>query len=1530
MSNSLPGLQLVLSADIARFTAGMDDAAAAATKAVGSIQRQFEELKSSFEGIAAGLAFEKIVEEAGNAEDTLAQLNATLASTHDACGMTSEALQEMAEALSKHSTATVESIEQGEGMLAMFSNLKGVMPQATQAAVDMAARLHQDVPQAAMALGRALQDPIKGMQSLRREGVTFTDSQKELIKQFMAVGDVADAQQVILKQVEQQYGGAAEAARGTLGGALKELGNSFNELLKNIGESQSSGLNQALNGMIDLMDSASAHAQQISDVLLGLGAGAGVLALAKMPEYIEAISASLVKAGLAVDTFEAQATLGLSVVVAGLVMCKDNAVTFGDQTTTVGDLAVAAFNRIGDSVKNIANTALYGYQNIGAGIQLLWQTVSDFFTQRINLMASDAQFVFNQILNGMKAIAEQISKIPMFSGVKQQADDAAKSITQAMQNASSSWQQAQQNMSKTAGNMWNATGVPQLGNDIAKNAIGMTALRANQTAKHLMGGGPAPGDDSLGATGASQKAAQAAQKHSDEFSKFIEQQDAQNGMLAAQVTGNQDMANILKQRADLESRIGTLTASEATQLQHVLEIQRNLNVSKQLQSADQGVQDQLANVQAELNGQKALLPILQQVNNLKKQGIDYAKQSPDNQARINQLMADSLQLAQSQAGLQTKNMIDGLQEEIIKRQNIILYGQQQADNMEQLAKIQKDNPWITADQLDRIKQMYALEQQMANADAGQKFLQNLQRTTQEQAAQLQNDILKDQHLSNQENYQKQILDYEKQTKSVADDQVKSLIQQEMQQQQLITDAKNALTLIESQRTEQQKQADQIQQINQYWNEGLLTVDQWKTAMMNVDPQLKTMSDMAKTIGQDFSNAFSSMITGGQSFGQVLTNLGKQLADLVAKKALFDPLATAITNGLQNMVKGLFSPPTGTGAGQGSNQFGGLLGGMLNGLLPKSVQNFAGGFLALFNKNTPNAPKLGAPGLGNNPLRGVNNPLGSLFGGGKGGSNPLGSLFGNGGQSVTNMMVTNLYVQNWQPWPGGTSFGGGTFPGSPGGITGGLPSYNPFTASNSTLYGKGGAPGGITVPTGASGLLSGLGSIGNLFSGVMKLFGIKGFAAGGTVAPGQPAIVGENGPELWLPGSGGSVLSNQILQAFSDPNSDVTAALFAFPGMGGGMPSMPRMPSGPSFSAGASMAAPSYQAQANALAGILRSRESAMQAMPGGWGGEMASGNEIAAKQWISYGAQNPNGNPWAGTPQIFQTPGTWNQMLHNGNMNGFVDPAFMQWAMMASGGQQQIPALNIGPIFSGGGDDGSSTPTPTPAPYVPGPNTTPYNANGIGGNGIANYAPSPSIPSPTPNPPGSPYASPSIPSIPTPSGLSQYQQFGNYPLRNPGESTSDYLARIGSVINSGLGTTGGPPIGGPSDLYSPAMTNQELGFKDLVPETDDNISWMPGFANGGDPPVGQPAIVGEDGPELIVPKAASTVIPNSVAQALGSGGPNVEIHNYSGHPVSTDMAPDGKTLRVMVGQMMQTELKNGSFKKTLENQYNLKPKGVAR
>ena len=81
-------------------------------------------------------------------------------------------------------------------------------------------------------LGKALNDPVKGLTALGKAGVTFSEAQKEQIKTMVAHGDVAGAQAIILGEVEKQVGGVAEAT--ATGGAKMSV--AFGEMQESVGK----------------------------------------------------------------------------------------------------------------------------------------------------------------------------------------------------------------------------------------------------------------------------------------------------------------------------------------------------------------------------------------------------------------------------------------------------------------------------------------------------------------------------------------------------------------------------------------------------------------------------------------------------------------------------------------------------------------------------------------------------------------------------------------------------------------------------------------------------------------------------------------------------------------------------------------------------------------------------------------------------------------------------------------------------------------------------------------------------------------------------------------------------------------------------------------------------------------------------------------------------------------------------------------------------------------------------------------------
>jgi len=164
-----------------------------------------------------------------------AQTEAVLKSTGKAANVTAGQVSDLAESIMKKSGIDDEAIASGENLLLTFTNIRNeagkgndIFNQTTKVMADMATALGQDPKTAAMQLGKALNDPIKGVTKLTKVGVTFTDAQKASIKSLQEHGKTAEAQKVILQELNKEFGGSAEAAGKTLPGQLKIVREEFN------------------------------------------------------------------------------------------------------------------------------------------------------------------------------------------------------------------------------------------------------------------------------------------------------------------------------------------------------------------------------------------------------------------------------------------------------------------------------------------------------------------------------------------------------------------------------------------------------------------------------------------------------------------------------------------------------------------------------------------------------------------------------------------------------------------------------------------------------------------------------------------------------------------------------------------------------------------------------------------------------------------------------------------------------------------------------------------------------------------------------------------------------------------------------------------------------------------------------------------------------------------------------------------------------------------------------------------------------
>ena len=127
-------------------------------------------------------------------------------------------LIKFAEAQEMRLAVDAEVIKGVQGQLLTFKALGasadeagGIFDRTTEAAFNMAAAGFGAAESNAIQLGKALEDPIRGLTALRRSGTTFTADQQELIKTLVESGNLLGAQELILGELESQYGGVAEA-----------------------------------------------------------------------------------------------------------------------------------------------------------------------------------------------------------------------------------------------------------------------------------------------------------------------------------------------------------------------------------------------------------------------------------------------------------------------------------------------------------------------------------------------------------------------------------------------------------------------------------------------------------------------------------------------------------------------------------------------------------------------------------------------------------------------------------------------------------------------------------------------------------------------------------------------------------------------------------------------------------------------------------------------------------------------------------------------------------------------------------------------------------------------------------------------------------------------------------------------------------------------------------------------------------------------------------------------------------------------
>jgi len=199
-----------------KLSAGIDGA----TGRVNALERSLGSVKGLIGGIGIGLAAFKLADFAHDAnrewdkmEFSMSQVEAAVKSTGGAAGLTFDELKKGAEETAHNLKFTQSEILGMQSVLLTFPSVtKQTFGEASAIIQDMSTRLGTDLKSSAIQVGKALQDPERGITALRRAGVNFSKDQQALIKTLVNTNRAAEAQALILKELQVEFGGSALAA----------------------------------------------------------------------------------------------------------------------------------------------------------------------------------------------------------------------------------------------------------------------------------------------------------------------------------------------------------------------------------------------------------------------------------------------------------------------------------------------------------------------------------------------------------------------------------------------------------------------------------------------------------------------------------------------------------------------------------------------------------------------------------------------------------------------------------------------------------------------------------------------------------------------------------------------------------------------------------------------------------------------------------------------------------------------------------------------------------------------------------------------------------------------------------------------------------------------------------------------------------------------------------------------------------------------------------------------------------------------
>lgn len=186
---------------------------------------------------AVTLGVSKAVSAYGEAERSIKRLDAVLRASGEGIGLTRKELAALEQQVKGSSFFGDTEIRAAEAALALNKGIRGEQfKEAIRLAGDLSEVLGGDLAGNAIKVGKAFQDPIKGLEALRKAGLDFGDGAEATIRAMVETGDKAGAASRLMEELRRSIGGAAAGAHGGVSGEIDQLGKNWDDFWENAGQ----------------------------------------------------------------------------------------------------------------------------------------------------------------------------------------------------------------------------------------------------------------------------------------------------------------------------------------------------------------------------------------------------------------------------------------------------------------------------------------------------------------------------------------------------------------------------------------------------------------------------------------------------------------------------------------------------------------------------------------------------------------------------------------------------------------------------------------------------------------------------------------------------------------------------------------------------------------------------------------------------------------------------------------------------------------------------------------------------------------------------------------------------------------------------------------------------------------------------------------------------------------------------------------------------------------------------------------------